>query len=58
MEGEAVSRAIAIGSQANCPLYVVKVMSKTSGQVIADARRKGKLRCCLIGQDMTSWMIW
>jgi len=27
--------------QANCPLYVVHVMSKTAAQNVADSRRKG-----------------
>lgn len=42
VECEATARAIMLADQANCPLYVVHVMSKSAANQISDARREGK----------------
>ncbi|KAL6739582.1 hypothetical protein Aduo_013019 [Ancylostoma duodenale] len=41
LEAEATNRACVMASQANCPLYVVHVMSKGAAKAIAEHRQKG-----------------
>ncbi|XGW31144.1 hypothetical protein V3C99_009811 [Haemonchus contortus] len=41
LEAEATNRACVMASQANCPLYVVHVMSKGAARAIAHHRQKG-----------------
>ena len=44
VEGEATGRAITVASQANCPVYIVHVMSKSAAQAVMRGKEKGEAR--------------
>jgi len=43
-----VYRAVMLASQANAPVYITKVMSRSSADVIADSRRTGEIDRCAV----------
>ncbi|XP_065351630.1 dihydropyrimidinase isoform X4 [Cloeon dipterum] len=43
VEAEATHRACVIANQVNCPLYVVRVMSKSAGDVVAAKKAEGNV---------------
>uniref|UniRef100_A0A1B6DF52 dihydropyrimidinase n=1 Tax=Clastoptera arizonana TaxID=38151 RepID=A0A1B6DF52_9HEMI len=51
VEAEAVNRACVIANQVNCPLYLVRVMSKSSADVIKERKSRDQI---VIGEVLAS----
>lgn len=54
VEAEATHRACVLASSVNCPLYVVHVMSKSAGNVVAEKRQQG---CVVFGEPIAASLV-